>query len=70
MKFNSYSFLVLFAVVAFSISSCSDSDENPQDQQSSNPLPDFGDADGVMAAIKAKSNLPDGTPSLRVWQTF
>lgn len=64
MKTKPFSFLILFALTSFCFSSCTDADENPQEQQNTNPLPDFGDADGVMAAIKAKSNLPAGTPSI------
>lgn len=64
MKLKTPSFLLIFSLVGLLFTACNDSDENPQDQQSTNPLPDFGDADGVLAAIKAKSNLPSGTPSV------
>lgn len=64
MKINTYSFCFLLFISLLALPSCSDSDENPRDQQNTNPLPDFGDADAVLAAIKAKSNLPEGTPSV------
>lgn len=62
-KFFSLILLVVFGAVIFS--SCSgDGDEDPMETTQSNPVPSPGDADGVMAAIKAKSNLPEGTPQV------
>lgn len=63
MKFKALSFIILVAGLSF-FSSCDGDSENPLEQQQSNPVPQPGDADGVMAAIKAKSNTPSGTPSV------
>ncbi|WP_268034080.1 hypothetical protein [Algoriphagus sp. PAP.12] len=61
MKFKFFKYLLLLTFGAFLFTSCSDDSEDPIEQTSTNPLPQPGDADGIMAAIKAKSNTPGGT---------
>ncbi|MBN7816524.1 hypothetical protein [Algoriphagus pacificus] len=58
---NLWIFLLVFGVY---FSSCSsDDDKDPTQAQSANVTPETpGDADGVLAAIKVKSNVPGSTP--------
>lgn len=64
MKISNF-YRVLSFVILLGISASCDSDsEDPHQTTQTNPLPSPGDADGVLAAIKAKSNLPEGTPTV------
>lgn len=60
MKTRLFTYLFLLTFGAFLFTSCSDDSEDPVETTSSNPIPQPGDADGVLAAIKAKSNTPGG----------
>ncbi|NVJ85513.1 MAG: hypothetical protein HWE15_04365 [Algoriphagus sp.] len=64
MKLKIFQILILSATIVWMGTSCNGDDEDPQQQTQSNPIPTPGDADGVLAAIKAKSNLPSGTPTV------
>ncbi|TFV97621.1 hypothetical protein E4S40_02940 [Algoriphagus kandeliae] len=64
MKIKFFQILILSAAIMWLGTSCNSDDDDPQQQTQANPIPTPGDADGILAAIKAKSNLPSGTPSV------
>ncbi|MCS5489411.1 hypothetical protein [Algoriphagus limi] len=64
MKLKFFKILFLATAILWVGTSCNNDDDEPQQQTQANPIPTPGDADGILAAIKAKSNLPSGTPNV------